>query len=467
MIDKQLLLYHLLQRAAFGPTPELVTRFTGKDLPVVVDELFKDSNVVQDLLYLEKPDTNDKGEVGPVKTLLLVLKSQKQKDELNLAWLDRMAVANAQLREKMTLFWHNHFATATPFAYLLQVQHNTLRKHALGNFREMLHEISQDPAMIIWLNNQQNKKNAPNENFAREVMELFTLGEGNGYTEQDIKEAARAFTGWSVNQKGEFEFNAKQHDDDSKTVFGKTGNFNGDDIVNFLLDKRETAVYVCRKIYRFFVNNEVNEDRVQELASRFFRNKYDIADLMKTIFNSEWFYSPENFGSIIISPVELLVKFKKICKVEVEDEQMLALQHVLGQTLFSPPNVAGWKGGKSWIDSNSLIQRLHLPKAILDAGTAKLYRKPAFEEEDKDEKKKKKDNDERVRIKSDWTVMVKHFKDVPDNQVTTECLKFLLVTTTEHINTAELEKEVDKSTKERQIITTLCAVMQFPEFQLM
>jgi len=357
MIDKQLLLYHLLQRAAFGPTPELVTRFTGKDLPVVVDELFKDSNVVQDLLYLEKPDTNDKGEVGPVKTLLLVLKSQKQKDELNLAWLDRMAVANAQLREKMTLFWHNHFATATPFAYLLQVQHNTLRKHALGNFREMLHDISQDPAMIIWLNNQQNKKNAPNENFAREVMELFTLGEGNGYTEQDIKEAARAFTGWTVNGKGEFEFNAKQHDDDSKTVFGKTGNFNGDDIVDFLLDKRETAVYVCRKIYRFFVNNEVNEDRVQELASRFFRNKYDIADLMKTIFNSEWFYAPENFGSIIISPVELLVKFKKICKVEVEDEQMLALQHVLGQTLFSPPNVAGWKQARRSFTANLLSKK--------------------------------------------------------------------------------------------------------------
>lgn len=460
------LLNHLLQRAAFGMTPEFEKRFKGVELPIVVNSLFKDSAISQDLLYLPKPETNDKGEVGPVKTLFLVLKSQKQKDELNLAWLDRMAVANASLREKMTLFWHNHFATGTPFAWLMQVQHNTLRKHALGSFREMLHDISKDPAMIVWLNNQQNKKNAPNENFAREVMELFTLGEGNGYTEDDIKEAARAFTGWTVNQKGEFEFNAKQHDDDSKTVFGKTGNFNGNDIVDMLLAKRETAEYVCRKIYRFFVNNEVDDAKVEELASRFFKSNYDIADLMKTIFNSDWFYSPKNIGSIIISPVELIVKYKKLCKIEIEDEQMLALQHVLGQTLFSPPNVAGWKGGKSWIDSNSLIQRLHMPKAILDAGTAKLYRKPAFEEKDNEKKKKKNSKDERVKIKSDWTEMVKHFKQVPDANITAECLKFLIVTSAEHINIAELEKEVDKSSRERQIITTLCAIMQFPEFQL-
>jgi len=458
-------LNHLLQRAAFGVTPELENRFARIERAQVVDELFRDSSVIQDLLYLPKPDTNDKGEVGPVKTLLLVIKSQKEKDELNLAWIDRMAVAKAALREKMTLFWHNHFATGTPFAWLMQVQHNTLRKHALGNFGDMLHDISRDPAMIAWLNNQQNKKNAPNENFAREVMELFTLGEGNGYTENDIKEAARAFTGWSVNQKGEYEFNAKQHDDGFKTVFGQTGNYNGNDIIDMLLAKRQTAVYVCRKIYRTFVNNEVNENRVEELASRFFSSKYDIEDLMRTIFNSEWFYAPENVGSIIVSPVELIVKYKKLCKIELEDEQMLALQHVLGQTLFSPPNVAGWKGGKSWIDSNSLIQRLHMPKSVLDAGTARLYRKPAFEEKDKPQKKK--DKEERVKIKSDWTDMVKHMKQIPEDKITAECLRFLLVSDTSHINISELEKEVDKSNKERQIITTLCAVMQFPEFQLM
>lgn len=465
MPNPDLNLHHLLHRAAFGPTPDLLKRFKGKDLAVVVDELFKDAATITDLLYLPKPETKDNGEVRPLKALTLFLKSQKEKDELNLAWLDRMAVADAMLREKMTLFWHNHFATGTPFGWLMQVQHNTLRKNALGSFRTMLHEISKDPAMIVWLNNQQNKKNAPNENFAREVMELFTLGEGNEYTEDDIKDAARAFTGWTVNQKGEFEFDAKQHDEDYKTVFGKTGKFNGEDIIDMLLEKRQTAVYLCTKIYRTFVNTQVNDDRVQEMASRFFNSDFNIDDLMRTVFNSEWFYEKENIGAIVISPVELIVKYKRLCKVEVDDEQMLAFQHVLGQTLFSPPNVAGWKGGKSWIDNNSIVQRLHMPRAILDAGTAKLKRKPAFEAQD--DEKQKNDKEEQVKVKSDWDEIVKYFKDFPDAELTQKCLDYLLVTTTEHINIPELEKEIDTSTRERRIITTLCAIMQFPESQLM
>lgn len=463
MTDAELKLHHLLNRAAFGPTPDTLNRFQGKELAVVVDELFKDSATITDLLYLAKPKTKDNGKVGPFKVAGQFLKSQKQKDELNLAWIDRMAVAQATLREKMTLFWHNHFATGTNFAYLMQMQHNTLRKHALGSFRDMLHDISKDPAMIIWLNNQQNKKDAPNENFAREVMELFTLGEGNAYTEDDIKEAAKAFTGWTVNQKGEYEFNAKQHDDGYKTIFGRTGNYNGNDVVDMLLQKRETAVYLSRKIYRSFVNNIVNEDHVQEMASRFFKSDFDIADLMKTVFNSDWFYDKKNIGSIVISPVELIVKMKRICQVEVEDEQMLAFQKVLGQTLFSPPNVAGWKGGKSWIDGNSITLRLHMPKAILDAGTVKIKRKPAFEEEEMDSKK---GPDEIVKIKSDWNEMVKHFKNTPDDQLTQACLDYLLVTTTEHIDKTELEKLVDKSNKDRRIITTMATIMQFPEFQV-
>lgn len=461
--DQFLKLNHLINRAGFGLTPDLIKRFNKEELSVVVEKLIQDSEVIEDINFIPKPETKDNGEVGVVKTVFLILKSQKEKDQLNLAWIDRMAVAKAQLREKMILFWHNHFATGTSFGYLMQVQHNTFRKHALGSFREMLHAMAKDPAMIIWLNNQQNKKNAPNENFAREVMELFTLGEGNGYTEKDIKEAARAFTGWAVNQKGEFEFNPKQHDESAKTVFGKTI-YNGEEVIDLLLQKKETATYVCRKLYRLFVNNEVNEEHVAELAARFYRNNYDITDLIRVLFNSDWFYDPKNIGAVIISPVELIVKYKKYCKVELEDEQMLALQHVLGQTLFSPPNVAGWKGGKSWIDSNSMIQRLHMPKAILDAGTAKLYRKPAFEE--KDNPKKKQDKEERVKIKSDWSTLVSHFKSTPDADITKECLRFLLVAPNNHINPSEIDKLVDTSTKERRVITTLATIMQFPEFQL-
>lgn len=462
MISEEKKLQHLLARAGFGATPELMKRFKGKDIVKVVDELIKDSNVIQDLLFLEKPDTNDKGEVRPLKLVGIVLKAKQQKEQLNLAWIDRMAVANAQFREKMIFFWHNHFATSGNIAWLCQVQHNLLRKNALGSFKTMLHEISKDPAMILWLNNQENKKDAPNENFAREVMELFTLGEGNGYTENDIKNAARAFTGWAVNKKGDFEFREKQHDFDSKTVFGKTGNFNGEEIIDLLLEKNQVSEYICRKIYKAFVNNEINEERVKELALRFRSNDYDIADLMRTIFVSDWFYDEKNIGCIIISPVELIVRFKNLCKLEVDDQQMIALQEILGQTLFLPPNVAGWKGGRGWIDTSSLVQRMHLPKAMLDAGTARLNKKPAFEETHE----KNNQEDKKVKVKSDWTKLTNYFSTVEESKLTEEIINFLILAPKDRIQVNLIQENIDASSRQRKIITTIVAVMQTPEFQI-
>jgi uncharacterized protein (DUF1800 family) len=456
-------LHHLLYRAAFGPTPQLVKELKGMTREQAVNKLFDDAERIQDLLIIPKPETNDKGEVGPLKTVGLILKSQKEKDLLNLAWIDRMTVAKASLREKMIFFWHNHFATSAPFGWLMQVQHNTLRRLALGSFSEMLHEISKDPAMIIWLNNQQNKKNAPNENFAREVMELFTLGEGNGYTEQDIKEAARAFTGWFVNQKGEFEFNEKQHDDNNKTVFGNTGNWNGNHIIDFLLTKPETATYICRKIYKTFVNNTVDEKRVVDLAVRFRASSYNIENLMRHIFMADWFYETENIGAVICSPVELIVRYKKLVQFQVDDKQQLAYQDLLGQTLFSPPNVAGWKGGRAWIDSSTLLFRLNIPATIINSNAIKLNKRPAFEEKDRGEKPQK---DQQVAVKSDWGRMVNYFKDVPAQQLTDEVIQFFITAPTIRISKAMIDQHVDTSTPQRRIITTIAAVMKLPEFQL-
>jgi uncharacterized protein (DUF1800 family) len=462
MITEQKKIQHLLLRAGFGMTPDLAKRFSGKSLEEVTAEIFRDASICQDLLFLQKPKTNDKGEVRPGKVLVLILKSKKEKEQLNLAWIDRMTIAKAQLREKMTLFWHNHFATSAPFGWLMQVQHNLLRHHALGSFRELLMGIAQDPAMIIWLNNQENKKDAPNENFAREVMELFTLGEGNGYTEKDIKEAARAFTGWAVNKAGEFEFRPKDHDDGEKEVFGKKGNFNGDDIIRLLLAKKETSLYICRKIYRNFVNAEVDEERVDELAERFRSTDYDIGDLMKTIFTSSWFYDEQNIGCQIISPVELIVRLKKLCALNVDDEQMLALQEVLGQTLFIPPNVAGWKGGRNWIHSTSLVERLHLAKAMMDAGTARLHKRPAFEEKNTG----KAGNDEKAKVKTDWSQLVDHFAEVPEDKLTETVIAFLIQSPDKQIDRGLISKVVDTSSRSRRVITTIAAVMQMPEFQI-
>ncbi|MBI3510868.1 MAG: DUF1800 domain-containing protein [Bacteroidetes bacterium] len=455
-------LHHLLHRTGFGPTPELIDRFSGMAIPDVQKEIFSDAEIIQDLTIIPRPDTNDKGEVRPLKVVVLVLKSQKEKELLNLAWIDRMAVAQAMLREKMTMFWHNHFATSANFGWLMQVQHNLLRKHALGNFATMLHEISKDPAMILWLNNQENKKDAPNENFAREVMELFTLGEGNGYSENDIKQAARAFTGWAVNKKGEFEFREKDHDDGEKELFGKKGNFGGEDIINMLLEKEQVSIFIARKIYKWFVNHEVDEERVDELAKKFRSSKYDISDLMQYIFSSSWFYDEENIGCNIVTPVELIVRLKKLCKLEVDDQQMLALQQVLGQTLFLPPNVAGWKPGRAWINSTSLVQRMHLPKAMLDSGTARLNKRPAFEEQNNG----KPAADEKVKVKTEWKLLVDHFTKKSDAELTEAIIDFLILSPNDRIDRQLIEKNIDASNRERRVITTIAAVMQTPEFQI-
>ena len=317
MASQQQKIQHLFLRAAFGETPDVVNARLAKPLHSIVEELFESSQDYKDIAYLPYP-LNEKEErkgLGPYQILKMILKSRKDTEELNLEWIFKMTYTKAQVREKMTFFWHNHFSTNTPFAYLMQEQNNKLRKYALGKFGDLLHAVSKDPAMIFYLNNQENKKGHPNENFAREVMELFTLGEGH-YTEQDIKEAARAFTGWTVNTKGQYEFNEKNHDFGEKVFMNKKGNFNGDDVIDIILENRQTAVFIVSKIYREFVNYTINDQRINELADSFFKSGYDISALMKTIFTADWFYDEENIGCKICSPVELIVRYKKLISLE-------------------------------------------------------------------------------------------------------------------------------------------------------
>jgi uncharacterized protein (DUF1800 family) len=275
-----------------------------------------------------------------------------------------MASGDSMLREKMTLFWHGHFACRIRQPLLTQIQNNVIRENALGKFSDLLLAISKDPGMLQFLNNQQNKKNSPNENFAREVMELFTLGRGN-YSEKDIKEAARAFTGWGANPKGEFVFRTNQHDDGQKTFQGKTGNFKGEDILNIILQNPKASTFICTKIYRYFVNENVDNQIVESMAKRFRSKDYDIKDLMEYTFKSDWFYLPENIGTRIKSPVELLVGLQRNFGINFQQKQpILFIQKALGQILFYPPNVAGWSGGKNWIDSSTLMTRMKLPELI-------------------------------------------------------------------------------------------------------
>ena len=463
MVSKQQQVQHLYLRAGFGETPVVIKKKKQQSIQKLVDELFNDAKQYNPITYLENPA--DSKEVGNFKVLLLILKSRDQMQELNIEWLKTLHTTKSVLREKMTLFWHNHFATSTQLAYLMQVQNNTLRKNALGKFDKLLHAISTDPAMIIYLNNQQNKKDAPNENFAREVMELFTLGEGNLYTEKDIKEAARAFTGWTVNKRGKFEFVAKEHDDGEKEFMGMKGNFNGQDIINILHSKKQTARYVTYKIYKEFVNDDVDETIVAQLTDQFFESGYDIGKLMKTIFTADWFYEEKNVGTHIASPVELLTRYKRLLNIGFKDDKaQLVVQKVLGQVLFFPPNVAGWPGGKNWVDSSTLTLRMYIPTRIVQEGGIDIRPKPESEGAPEDETALK--ARKRSEIFSDWASIVTAFKMVPKEALTDVVIEAFIQSPKQGIDKALIEKYVDHSTDDKRIISTVGIVMSLPEFQL-
>jgi uncharacterized protein (DUF1800 family) len=219
--------------------------------------------------------------------------------------------------------------------------------------------------MIKFLNLNQNIKSSPNENFARELLELFTLGEGN-YTEMDIKACSRAFTGYAHAFNGDFRFRKRQHDYGKKRFFEKEGFFNGDDIIDIILEQKQCAKFICEKIYRYFVNTRLNVDHIKDMVRVFYGN-YDIEKLMRYVFSSEWFYKYGNIGSKIKSPIELIVGIQRIIPVYfAKDNELLRLQVLLDQQLLNPPNVAGWKGGTSWITTNSLMLRIKLPSMLLE-----------------------------------------------------------------------------------------------------
>ena len=375
-ISNQLKNQHLLWRAAFGPMAEAVSELNDLSTKKLWKKLIDSSAEKPEKIDVASNPFEDKTMMGSNGSMMdyskidadkkKVLAKQGRADlkDMNIAWLNLMINSKAQLREKMSFFWHGHFACRIRNAYFSQNLVNIVRTNALGNFGDMLRAVSKTPAMLQFLNNQQNRKGNPNENFAREVMELFTLGRGN-YTEKDVKEAARSFTGWGFDKQGEFVFRKLIHDDGEKTFMGQTGNFDGDDILNIILKKPETAYFITRKIYRYFVNENVDEVKIKYFSSRFLKNNYDITKLLEDIYTSEWFYEPQNIGNKIKSPIELIVGIRRYLPLTLDnDDAQLLFEKVLGQILFYPPNVAGWAGGKNWIDSSTLMVRLQIPQVL-------------------------------------------------------------------------------------------------------
>ncbi len=359
---------HLYRRAAFCPSHDEVQSALDNGLEPTVERLLRGQPNLPDLDAQIQDTLN--GMASNSRSALL--------SEYQAVWLYRMVNTPYPLRERMTLFWHNHFATSIAkvrLGPLMQRQNGLLRKHALGSFRTLLLEISRDPAMLIWLDSNSNVKSKPNENFARELLELFGLGVGH-YTERDIQEAARAFTGWHTD-KGEFYFNPAQHDDGPKTVFGHTGAWDGGDIVRLVLDRPQAARFIVRKLYRHFIseNLEPPDALLEPLAEQFRRADYDIGAVVGMILRSQHFFSASAYRQRIKSPVEYVIGIIRSLGGSPAPSALADTLEGMGQSLFAPPSVKGWDGGKAWLNSATMLARYNMAWTLVGGDNPNFKRK--------------------------------------------------------------------------------------------
>jgi uncharacterized protein (DUF1800 family) len=359
---------HLLNRTGFGATDAEIRRYVGMTREEAAKTLLAETRTqaatpppawTAASAPLRYPRGGDKATEEDRKAF----RQEQLREGLELRgwWLEEMVTTPTPLTERMTLFWHNHFTSSQQkvrFAELMYRQNVLLRANALGNFGVMLHAIARDPAMVIYLDSAQNRKGTPNENFAREVMELFTLGEGH-YGERDIKEAARAFTGWSLDRdSGSFVFRRFMHDYGEKTVLGRTGLLDGDDVLDILLARPETAEYITRKLWREFVSPDPDEAEVKRIAARLRNSGYDVKTALYAILTSDAFYAGQNRGVLVKSPIDLVAGTLRQFEMRPALPIPFAVATAsMGQNLFSPPNVKGWPGGETWINASTLLAR--------------------------------------------------------------------------------------------------------------
>lgn len=487
-LSNQMKNQHLMWRAGFGPAVEQLgdlSKYTPKQFYKALAKASEKKpeyvNVADDYLQGLFMGIEEVGRQQQRKELTAderKMVQQKNRDgirNLNIYWLHEMVNSSAQLREKMAFFWHGHFACRNLNIFFQQGLLDVIRRNALGNFGTLLKEVSKNAAMLNFLNNQQNRKDHPNENFAREVMELFTLGRGN-YTENDVKEAARAFTGWSATLKGEYIFRKGQHDFGTKTVLGRTGDFDGGEVLDILLQQKQTAKFITHKLYKFLVNEQVDNVKVEWLADRFYRNDYDISKLLEDIFTSDWFYEEKNIGAKIKSPVELITGIQRMLPMKFErDEVLLLIQRSLGQLLFYPPNVAGWPGGKNWIDSSTLMMRMRIPQMLDDKDEFNIRPK-----DDDDQMMGRKDNNEDpkatamkalgrlnkpIQVNIDWTLYTKSYESVPRESLLSTITGILLQAKS-RVSPEIIKQFSDQTGRENFIKTATLQVMSTPEYQL-
>jgi uncharacterized protein (DUF1800 family) len=344
---------HLLRRVGFGATRQEINQTVKKGLEAAVEDLFAE-------------DPEQEAEFQETfKRVSGTLVNFETAGQFQAWWCYRMLQTRTPLREKLTLFWHGHFATSSQKVTELPLMHQqceTLRRHAWGNFRDLVVAVCRDPAMLVWLDNEANTKEHPNENLARELMELFTVGIGN-YTEKDVREAARALTGWH-REGAKFRFRVEAHDGGPKTYLGRKGRFDGTDVVDILMQQPGTPRFIARKLLVFFACPEPPEDVAAEAAELMAQARLSIKWFLRDLFQSKFFYSAACRRTRIASPAELVVGSCRSLGVRLPCPEVYERMAAMGQDLFAPPNVKGWDGEKKWINSATWALRADFAKRI-------------------------------------------------------------------------------------------------------
>ena len=340
-----------MRRAGFGATRDELDAFEKMGLENTVD------------LLLEYEQADNKALEDRLTALNLDLTKFNQ---LQQWWLLRMVYTRRPLQEKMVLFWHGLLTSGysrVGVPQLMWKQNELFRQQALGSYDVLLKAVSRDPAMLIWLDSRSNRKSAPNENFARELMELFSMGVGN-YTEQDVRESARAFTGWFLSGQGSL-FNRNEHDYSSKTFLGVTGDLDGDSVIDTIMKQPAASEYVCKRLFKYFVHDEPDPTTMFRLKDAFERNGYSIKAAMRALLTSDAFYSEKAYRSRPKSPAELVAGTLHTLSVDTNAAGLPTILTRMGQTILDPPNVAGWPGGPTWINSSTLLERVNFANRIV------------------------------------------------------------------------------------------------------
>lgn len=368
-----------LTRVGFAPDNTEVAQYVGLTRGQAVDKVMAATHTEavtpMPAWVLEPIPTRDERKAWTVDQRQAEQRLRNQRyDELRAWWVREMATTPSPLTERMTLFWHNHFTSGQDkvgYPQLMAQQNMLLRREALGNFGELLHAVAKDPAMLQYLDGAGNRKGKPNENFAREVMELFTLGEGH-YSQRDVSEAARAYTGWSLDPDTlAYVWRANQHDDGVKTVLGESGTFDGDQVLDILLAQPETATFITDKLWREFISDTPDPAQVAPIAARFRASHYDTKVVLRGLFLSDAFWDEANRGTLVKSPAEFVVG--TLCEFDISYDNTAPFageMRTLGENLFYPPNVKGWPGGESWINSTTLLARKQFVEQLFRATEA-------------------------------------------------------------------------------------------------